>query len=89
MLTQEPWSWQGPGLQRLQEKILALKSGSLVFPLMPLSGCQNKQRHPITGRREEAGSGYRARDGLGPGMLQGLTRDETLISQNGSARPQL
>lgn len=88
MLTQEPRSWQGPGLQQLPEKILALKSGSLVSPLGPLTGCQNKQGHLITGCREWGGSGYRPRDGFGSGMFQGLTCDEVLISQNGSARPQ-
>ena len=88
MLTQEPRSWQGPGLQQLPEKILALKSGSLVSPLGPLTGCQNKQGHLITGCREWGGSGYRPRDGFGSGMFQGLTRDKVLISQNGSARPQ-
>ena len=69
-------------------EIFALKSGSLVSPLGPLTGCQNKQGHLITGCREWGGSGYRPRDGFGSGMFQGLTRDEVLISQNGSARPQ-
>lgn len=57
-------------------------------PLGPLTGCQNKQGHLITGCREWGGSGYKPRDGFDPGMFQGLTRAEILISQNGSARPQ-
>jgi hypothetical protein len=47
MLTWEPRSWQGPGLQWLLEKILALKSGSL----RPHTGCQNKQGHLIMGHQ--------------------------------------
>ena len=45
MLTQEPGSWQGPGLQRLPEKILALKSGSLVVPTWAPHG-MSKQTGP-------------------------------------------
>lgn len=56
--------------------------------LMPRTGCQNKQGHPIRGPREWAGSGYRASDGFSYRTLQCPTHDEILISQNGSARPQ-
>lgn len=88
MLTQEPRSWQGPGLQRLQEKILALKSGALLSPLMPLTGCQNKQGHPITDHQAQGMGRLRLQgrrwiflqDASGPDM------DGFLISPNGSAR---
>lgn len=88
MLTREPGRWQEPGLQRLLEKILALKSGSLTSPLMPRTGCQNKLGHPIVGHRERAGSDFRASDGFSYRRLRCPTHEEILISQNGSAKPQ-
>lgn len=87
MLTQEPRSRQGPGLLQLQEKILALKSGSLV-PTRAPHGMSKQTGTPDHG---EQGLGrlrlQDQRDGFSSRMLQCLTRDEILVSQNGSARP--